>query len=269
MNDKPKTSETNGPLWGSRARDWADIQEGQCRPAYETILRRFVKKGTRYLDAGCGAGGAASIAAQRGAKVSGIDAAENLLAIARERTPSGDFRLGDLETLPFADRSFDLVTGFNSFQYAGNPAAALAEAKRVTKRRGLFSRAGHIVIMTWGPPEKMPAASLVKALGPLLPPPPPGAPGPFALSDEKALRALAKSAGLKPGKIVDVDSPFRYADLETALRGLGASGVAARAMAHSGEDAVNKAHAEALAPFRKPDGSYVVGAVFRCLICTP
>lgn len=269
MNGKPKTFESNGRLWGSRARDWADIQEAQHRPAYDAIISRFVKKGTNYLDAGCGSGMAASIAAKRGAKVSGIDAAENLLAIARERTPSGDFRLGDLETLPFADRSFDLVTGFNSFQYAGNPAAALAEAKRVTKRRGLFSRAGHVVVMTWGPPEKMPAASLVKALGPLLPPPPPGAPGPFALSDEKALRALAKQAGLKPGKIVDVDSPFRYADLETGLRALGSSGVAARAMAHSGEDAVNKAHADALAPFRKPDGSYVIGAVFRCLICTP
>jgi SAM-dependent methyltransferase len=269
MNAKPKTSEANGRLWGSRARDWADIQEGLARPAFDAIIKRFAKRGTRYLDAGCGAGMAASIAAQRGAKVSGIDAAENLLAIARERTPSGDFRLGDLETLPFPDRSFDLVTGFNSFQYAGNPAAALAEARRVTRRGGLFSRAGTIVIMTWGPPDKMPAASLVKALGPLLPPPPPGAPGPFALSDEKALRALAKSASLRPGKIVDVDSPFRYADLEAGLRGLGSSGVAARAMAHSGEDAVNKAHTDALAPFRQSDGSYVVGAVFRCLICTP
>jgi SAM-dependent methyltransferase len=269
MNDKPKTFEANGRLWGSRARDWADIQEGQHLAAYDAIIPRFVKSGTVYLDAGCGSGMAASLAANRGAKVSGIDAAENLLAIARERTPAGDFRHGDLETLPYGDAAFDLVTGFNSFQYAGNPVAALSEARRVTKRGGWFSRPGHIVIMTWGPPENMPAASLVKALGPLLPPPPPGAPGPFALSDEKALRALAKSAGLKSGDIVDVDCVWRYRDLETGLRGLNSSGVAARAMAHSGEEAVSKAHADALAPFRQADGSYAIGAKFRCLICSP
>lgn len=263
MNDRPKTFETNGKLWGSRARDWAEIQERQHGAAYDAIIPRFMKSGTIYLDAGCGSGMAAAMAARRGAKVSGIDAAENLLTIARERTPSGDFRLGDLETLPFADAAFDLVTGFNSFQYAGNPVAALTEARRVTKP------SGHIVIMTWGPPENMPAASLVKALGPLLPPPPPGAPGPFALSDENALRGLAQSAGLKPQEIVDAPGPFRYRDLDEGLRGLNSSGVAARAMAHSGEDAVNKAHADALAPFRQAEGSYAIDAVFRCLICSP
>ena len=269
MDTKPKTSEANGRLWGARARDWADIQEAQHGAAYDAILPRLVKRGTRYLDAGCGSGMAAQIAAKRGAKVSGIDAAENLLAIARERVPDGDFRVGDLETLPFPDRAFDLVTGFNSFQYAANPAAALAEARRVTKRRGLFSRAGRVVIMVWGPPANMPAASLVTALGPVLPPPPPGAPGPFALSDEKALRALATSAGLRPRKMVDAKGAFRYPDLATALRGLGSSGVATRAIAHSGEEAVNEAHTKALAPFRKADGSYEAAVLFRCLICSP
>ncbi len=31
-----------------------------------------------------------------------------------------------LEELPFDNHGFDVVTGFNSFQYAGNPAVALA-----------------------------------------------------------------------------------------------------------------------------------------------
>ncbi len=127
--------------------------------------------GTRYLAVGCGAGMAAQIAAARGAQVSGLDAAEAPLEIARRRAPQGDFRQGDLEELPFDDDGFDVVTGFNAFQYAGNPTVALAEARRVTRPGGT------VVIMTWGNPDGMEAALLVAAIRPLMPPPPPGAPG--------------------------------------------------------------------------------------------
>lgn len=169
---KPRTSENNGRLWGARAHDWADIQEGTVRPVYEAVIERTgVRSGTRYLDVGCGAGMAAQIAASHGAEVTGIDAADALLEIARSRVPEADFQQGDMEELPFADQTFDVVTGFNSFQYAGNAVVALAEARRVTKADG------SVIIMTWGDPEGMEAASLVAAMRPLMPPPPPGAPG--------------------------------------------------------------------------------------------
>lgn len=239
------------------------MQENVCRPVYEDVLRRaVVGPGTNYLDIGCGAGLAARLAASQGAKVSGLDAAENLLAIAKSRVPSGDFRLGDMEALPFPDRSFDLVSGFNSFQYAANPAAALAEARRVAKSGGT------VVIMTWGEPEGMQAASLVGALKALVPPPPPGTPGPFALSDDVVLRNFASKAGLEPMDAVDVDSPWRYPDLSTALRGLMSSGAAIRAAQLSSEEAVRKAYTDALAAFRQSDGSYRMGATFRCLFAS-
>jgi SAM-dependent methyltransferase len=258
---KPPTAEINARLWGAHANDWAEIQEEKCRPVYLAVFERAgLKPGTAYLDAGCGAGMAAQIAAGEGAQISGIDAAPNLLEIARRRVPGGEFHVGDLESLPFSDKKFDLVTGFNSFQYAGNPGVALGEAKRVAKS------GAHVVIMTWGTPDGMEAASLVAALRPLLPPPPPGAPGPFALSDETALRAFATGAGLEPVKVFDVDSPWEYPDLSTALRGLNSSGVAVRAIENSSEDAVNEAHSKALAPFRQSDGSYKIGATFRCLL---
>ena len=261
---KPRTADVNGRLWGARASDWANIQEGMVRPVYEAVLERTrVQSGMRHLDVGCGAGMAAQIAAARGAQVSGIDAAKALLDIARRRTPAGDFRLGDLEDLPFDDHSFDVVTGFNSFQYAGNPAVALGAARRVTRPGGA------VVIMTWGDPDGMEAASLVAAMRPLMPPPPPGAPGPFALSDEAALRKFAADAGLEPLEVFDVDSPFVYADEATAIRGLNSSGVAARAMENTSEQAVTEAHARALAPFRQPDGSYRIEAAFRCLLAQP
>ncbi|MBA3910085.1 MAG: hypothetical protein C0524_09400 [Rhodobacter sp.] len=73
------------------------------------------------------------MAASRGAVVSGFDAAEALLEIARERVPGGDFRTADLEAMPFGDAVFDVVTGFNAFQFAGDPVRALSEARRVTR----------------------------------------------------------------------------------------------------------------------------------------
>ena len=262
--EKPRTASQNGPLWGERAEDWATIQEGQFRAAYDAVFDACnVGAGTAYCDVGCGAGMAALLAHQRGAVVAGLDASDNLLAIARSRVPKADFRAGDLEELPFPDGSFDLVTGFNSFQYAGNPVVALAEAKRVAK-----PVSGRVVIMTWGPPEGMEAATLVAALKPLLPPSPPGARGPFALSDELALRSFAENAGLRPLQVTDVACHWYYPDLQAALRGLGSSGVAIRAAKHSGENALNKATAEALAPFRANDGTFRMAACFRWLLAS-
>ena len=258
---KPRTATVNGRLWGLRAADWSELQETQFRPVYEAVFKRAaLQAGTQYLDVGCGSGLAVQMAAKLGDKVSGIDAAPALLESARARSPDADFHLGDLEELPFADHRFDLVTGFNAFQYAGNPALALGEARRVAIPGAM------VVIVTWGPPEGMQAASLVAALRPVLPPPPPGAPGPFALSDEATLRAFAAQAGLVPGEMFDMESPWHYASLDHGLRGLKSAGVGVRAIEHSGEDKVDDVHRQALAPFAQADGSYRIAATFRCLM---
>ena len=134
---KTTTAKMNGKLWGARAQDWANIQEQTVRPVFLEVLKRTeVGDGTNYLDVGCGSGMATNIAAGLGATVSGVDASEALLAIAKDRTNGAEFHIGDMEELPFEDDSFGVVTGFNSFQYAGNPVMALAEAKRVTKPNG-------------------------------------------------------------------------------------------------------------------------------------
>jgi SAM-dependent methyltransferase len=264
VESRSSTAESNGRLWGTRARDWSQVQEHICRPVYEAVFERAgVAAGTRLLDIGCGAGLALAVAAQRGAHVAGIDAADALLAIARERVPDAVLHPGDIESLPFGDDTFDVVTGFNAFQFAANPTRALAAARRVARPTAT------VAVVTWGDPHGMEAVSVIGALRPLLPPPPPGAPGPFALSDEGALRSFAADAGLEPTEVFDVEAPLAYPDEATALRGLNSSGVAVRAIEHAGEDAVRKAHADALAPFRRRDGSYRVRASFRCLLARP
>ena len=254
------TSAANGPLWGWAAHDWAEIQEQFARPAYEATFDRVLKPGERYLDAGCGAGLALQIASERGATCHGIDASEGLLAVARERVPQADLRQGELESLPYADSTFDLVTGFNSFQFAANPTQALAEAKRVAKP------GASVAILTWGNPEGMPAVALVTCLKHLMPPHPPGTPGPFALSDEAQLRAFATQAGLTPVEVIDTPVPWHYPDLATALRGLTSTGVSAAAIARNTRAEVEQAFTDALAPFCAPNGSYTIMATFRTLI---
>ena len=120
-----------GPLWGARAQDWADLAEPAQIPFYEAVFDALdVGPTTRLLDAGCGAGLALQIAAKHGASVAGLDAAEGLVAVARRRSPDADVRLGDLEQLPFADAAFTAATSFNGVQYAADPDAALRELRR-------------------------------------------------------------------------------------------------------------------------------------------
>jgi SAM-dependent methyltransferase len=254
---------TQATLWGARADDWTRIQEPQSRPLYEVVFRQTnVGPDVALLDLGCGSGVASALAARLGASVAGLDATAELIIIARTRAPACEFRVGELEAPPYADGAFDVVVGFSSFQYVADPVNALSQARRV-------ARPGAVVaIATWGKPEECEAAGYLAALGRLLPPPPPGTPGPFAFSTDGALEALTSEAGLKPGEAGAVPCPWAYPDLDTALRGLLSAGPAVRAITAAGEDRVRSAVAEAIDRFRTSDGSYRIGCTFRYLIAT-
>ena len=110
-----------GKLWGRHARNWTELQEPAFRPIYATVIAGTgAGPNKMVLDAGCGAGLFCQMTANAGAVVYGIDAAEPLVAIAKSRLPEADFRVGDLEELPFDDGTFDIVTGFNSFQFCAD-----------------------------------------------------------------------------------------------------------------------------------------------------
>jgi len=169
-----------------------------------------------------------------------------MIKIARQRVPNGHFLEGEMEDLPYADHLFQASVGFNAFQYAADPVAALREAKRVTTPRG------RVMMALWGHPDECELAATLRAVGAFLPPPPPGAGGPFALSAPGVVEALMEQAGLAPGERGAAQCPFAYPDGETAWRALSSAGPLVRAIRHAGEERVKAAVLESLALYQTP-----------------
>jgi SAM-dependent methyltransferase len=249
-----------GRLWGARARDFTTV-EPKMVALYESVLENVeIGAGTRLLDVGCGPGLFLRLAAQRGATVTGIDAAAPFIEIARDRLADADLTVGEMESLPYEDDAFDVITGLNAFQFAADPARALREAGRVAVD------GAPVAIATWGRPEQCEAAGYVKAVGALLPPPPPGAPGPFALSEEGAIEEFAARGGLSPGERHEVLCVWAFPDEETLLRGFKSTGFAVRAIERAGEETVTEAILAAARPYRTSDGGYRLENVFTYLV---
>ena len=111
------------------------------------------------LDIACGSGLAVRIADGLGARTAGIDAAGELVDIARERTPNADLRVGDMFDLPWSDESFDSVISINGIW--GGCEAALAESFRVLRPDGrLASASGVTVTSICGPASRCSRAML-------------------------------------------------------------------------------------------------------------
>ena len=255
------TSQLQGELWSERARYWATLQEGTLLPAFESVLTKLaVGNATTHLDIGCGTGLATWLSWLRGAKVSAIDAARASIEIARERVPQGSFAIGEMEELPYADHSFDLVTGFNAFQYAANPLRALNEAKRVAKP------GGKLAIVFWGRPQDCETDATLKAVGALLPPPSPGAPAPLALSEPGVVERLVQQAALSLTETGEVACPFEYPDEEIALKAICSSGPVVRAIRAVGEQQVSETVLTSLLPYKRSSGGYRQRNTFRYFI---
>lgn len=230
-----------GHAWSARARDWAFLMEPGAAEVYETVFEQVaVTTRTRLLDVACGSGGALVRAARRGPRLTGIDAAEELIRIARRRLPDADLRHGTMFDLPFADASFDVVTSFNGI-WTDN-AAALDEIRRVV------APGGRVALTFWD--FSQPSDHLL-ALAAIV-----------QMQDERhsasSLRqsemadvaeTLLHDAGFTPRTRASAPVTHEFPDRAIAVRAFLANGPAWAAIAHRGEDAVRDAVAAALEPF--------------------
>ena len=251
---------TQGELWGRRPQEWAAVEEQQ-RPTYEEGIRRAgIKPGDRVLDVGCGTGVFLEAVTKLGARPHGFDASRRLLRIARARVPQAELRVGDAQSLPFGDDSFDAVTGFNSFFFAEDMIAALREAGRVAKP------GAPVLIQVWGRPERCDLTPMLAAVGSLRPRDPEPGPERPPLWGPGVLEQLATSAGLMPDSAFDLNTAFEFPDEEALVGCTLAPGPVGDAVRHSGEAAVAAAIAEALEPKRRADGSYRLENVWHYLL---
>jgi SAM-dependent methyltransferase len=214
--------------WGRRAADFATLSEpGNCREYVAMHHRLGVDAGDRLLDVACGSGLAVELARLRGASCSGIDASARLAAVARDRNPDCDIRIGDMHALPWDPASFDVVTSFRGIW--GTTPGAVAEIYRVLRPGG---RAG---ITVWGHLKVSPGAWAL---------------APFRLAAEAkvANQAVMVSLG-RPGageqllashgfldvERLDVPFAWEFADPELYARALAATGPAYEAIQNVGE----------------------------------
>jgi SAM-dependent methyltransferase len=131
------------------------------RPALRALLNDV--GGCDALDAGCAAGEHASWLAERGARVTALDASEAMVRLARERLGERARVLrADLDApLPFADASFDLVVSSLTLHYLRDWLPALREFARVLRPGGRLVFSTHHPFATVAPGEAYHAVRLV------------------------------------------------------------------------------------------------------------
>jgi ubiquinone/menaquinone biosynthesis C-methylase UbiE len=169
-NEKPAV------VWSSGGKDYDQISRGIADAIEHCVLRLDPKPGERILDLSTGTGWTSRLVTRRGASVTGVDIASDLLDAARHLAVAErlriDYRLGDAEALPFDTASFDAVVSTFGVMFANRPEAAAAEIARVCRV------GGRVALATWLPESHV--FGMFSVMKKYMPPPPtPAPPSPF------------------------------------------------------------------------------------------
>ena len=223
--------------WGREAVDFATLSEpGNCRE-YVTVHHRLgVDAGDRLLDVACGSGLAVELARLRGASCCGVDASARLVAVARDRNPGCDIRVGGMHALPWDPESFDVVTSFRGIW--GTTPGAVAEVYRVLRpggRVGITVR-GHLKVSpgAWAlAPFRLAAAEKAGNQAVMV-----------SLGRPGAGEQFLASHGFADVERADVPFAWEFADPELYARALAATGPACEAIQNVGEAEFRRAAVE-------------------------
>jgi ubiquinone/menaquinone biosynthesis C-methylase UbiE len=145
----------------------------------------------KWLDAGCGNGAFTEVLMARCAPASviGVDPSEGQLAYARGRpgTKGAEFRIADVQALPFPDNSFDAASMALVIVFIADPLKAARELARVVRPGGIAAT------YMWEFPDGFPPAPLAAAMKDLGHTPP--ARPSVEASRRDAMRAIWQQAG--------------------------------------------------------------------------
>jgi SAM-dependent methyltransferase len=231
---------------------------GWGAPLYAAVLdATAVGSGTSVLDLGCGAGLFARAAADRGARVTGIDTDAAAVGLAAAEVPEGVFAVRDAHDPP--PGPFDVVAGVQLLMHVADPAMVLAAARR----------SGAVVAVTvWGREQECDVRVFGEALAPWLGPRRLPS-GPPAVTEPDRLRTIAAQAGLVVEGIEEVVCPFEYADDDELLGPLFESALGRAVGRRAGPAALRTAVLDRLEPYRTAAGGYRLQNLFRVLVARP
>ncbi|MGE0023305.1 MAG: methyltransferase domain-containing protein [Hyphomicrobium sp.] len=173
--------------------------------------------GQTVLDVACGTGALTREAVKRvepGGSVTGLDCNEGMLAVASGKAPNIAWRLGQAESLPFADHAFDAVVSQFGLMFFADRIAAIKEMWRVLRP------GGRLGVAVWGPLDHAPGyAAMTRLLQRLF--------GdrianelraPFALGDLETLCSLFTQCGLAQVEVRTLDGTARFPSIESWVR---------------------------------------------------
>jgi SAM-dependent methyltransferase len=267
-------AEAIAPTWERRR---ADIEE-VATPVREWMLRELrPQEGDTLLELAAGVGEtgfeAAAMIGRHGRLITS-DFSPAMLAAARRRgTELGlanvDYRVIDAERIELDDDSVDRVLCRFGYMLMADPAAALAETRRVLRP------GGRLTLAVWGAAERNPffgiiAASLIQR-GHIDPPEPPPAPGIFSMASAERTEGLLQGAGFSEVGTEALLGRFVLPDVDEYLSVIadtaGPIALALRRLADSDRDAVRADVEGALESF-VADGGYELPCVALCAVAS-
>jgi SAM-dependent methyltransferase len=219
------------------------------------------------LDAGCGPGVVAAVSAGRRARVAGADVSPEMVTRARRRVPQGEFVVSPVETLPFADASFDIALANFLVSHLPEPDAAMLELARVTRP------GGRVGVTSWDVPERsLLVGSPLLAMARAGFPPPDDDRGRFRFADEGELVGLLDRAGLVSITVTTLGFTHAFPSADVIWAGLhrGSARTAALIDRLKPTEAatVRSAFDDVLAPHRAADGSIVLPISVKLAVAT-
>jgi SAM-dependent methyltransferase len=265
--------EAMAPGWGRWRAQLADAMT----PVREWLIGKLAPQpGQTVLELGAGTGEtgfeAARFIGEDGRLVS-TDFSSEMVEVARRRgTELGlanvDYRVIDAERIEFDSGSVDGVLCQSTFMLVADPAAALAETRRVLRP------GGRLALSVWGAPERNPWASIggmILVERGHMPAPEPEAPGVFSMASEERARTLLDGAGFTSVRTEEVPVRFAFRDLDDyeqwVIDVAGPFAIVVRGLPEDERDVLRARLREAFVPFAT-DGGYELPGAALCAVAS-